>query len=323
MSAPAPDGEGRVVPQGQSPAKPKFQPPQGDDLVSSLIRGLSAVPYVDCFICFSSIKPDQAIWSCSPSLPIIVSSANPDGSAPAVQVQAQYCWTSFHIHCIRSWADKNVKEVAEAFRARGEPDKKGNWRCPGCQGKREIVPQGYRYGLLFLLEYPYLCDFRCFCGSTPEPKRRALSAPHSCGGYCSRPRESGCGHPCPLKCHPGPCPPCQVTTHLKCYCPRQKILTFTCGIDTKENLRSRAQGKGRNLSCGEVCGRQLNCGIHKCDKLCHDGDCGSCAIEEEGRCFCGKEAKAVLCGQGGRAECFVEGTEPWTGRYACGQICQR
>jgi len=108
--------------------------PGGDDLASSLIRNLSTPPYPDCPICFSAIRPEQAIWSCSPSIPIVTSSE--------AQVQ-QYCWTSFHVKCIRSWAEKSVKEVADALQARGETGKRGDWRCPGCQAKREAVPSGY------------------------------------------------------------------------------------------------------------------------------------------------------------------------------------
>jgi hypothetical protein len=48
--------------------------------------------------------------------------------------------------------------------------------------------------------------FRCFCGSTVDPKPARLATPHSCASPCSRPRL--CGHGCPLSCHPGPCPPC-------------------------------------------------------------------------------------------------------------------
>lgn len=110
--------------------------PGGDDLASSLIRNLSTPPYPDCPICFSAIRPEQAIWSCSPSIPIVTSSE--------AQVQ-QHCWTSFHVKCIRSWAEKSVKDVADALRARGEMDIKGDWRCPGCQAKREVVPSGYWY----------------------------------------------------------------------------------------------------------------------------------------------------------------------------------
>ena len=107
---------------------------EGDDLISILVRGLTSAPYHDCPICFSSIRPEQAIWSCSPSIPLIQNEQNKP---------SQYCWTSFHVKCIHSWANKSVKEVAEAWKARGEPDKKGDWRCPGCQAKRDIVPSGY------------------------------------------------------------------------------------------------------------------------------------------------------------------------------------
>jgi hypothetical protein len=62
---------------------------------------------------------------------------------------------------ILSWADKSVKEVAEAWRARGEPDKKGDWRCPGCQAKRDAVPSGYWYSYLFLKKSLLICISNC------------------------------------------------------------------------------------------------------------------------------------------------------------------
>lgn len=134
-----PDAEHPVKPldQGEKQkrkAKGKHWLPQGDDLTSTLAREMSTPPYPDCLICFSPIRPDHAIWSCSPSNPIVVSNE--------AQVR-EYCWTSFHIKCIRSWAEKKVKEVADAWRARGELDRKGDWRCPGCQAKREVLPSGY------------------------------------------------------------------------------------------------------------------------------------------------------------------------------------
>ncbi|KAF8814255.1 hypothetical protein BYT27DRAFT_6337901, partial [Phlegmacium glaucopus] len=249
----------------------------GDDLTSTLIRGLTSPPYHDCPICFSSIRPDQAIWSCSPSIPLIHNSQ---------QGPSQYCWTSFHVRCIRSWADKSVKDVAEAWRARGEPDKKGDWRCPGCQAKREVVPTGYW----------------CFCHSTSEPKPLRLATPHSCGSSCSRPRESGCGHPCPLQCHPGPCPPCQITTRPECYCPSKKVLAFRCGIDANA---------GRDLSCGNICKRTLGCKKHTCERVCHSGECNKCPVKDLARCRCGKEEKEMGCGEGKEEQCFVEGQPPW------------
>ncbi|KAF4616863.1 hypothetical protein D9613_008217 [Agrocybe pediades] len=86
--------------------------PQGDDLTSTLIRNLSTPPYPDCPICFSAIRPEQAIWSCSPSIRIVTSSE--------AQVQ-QYCWTSFHIKCIRSWAEKSAIGVVQDARQSEKP----------------------------------------------------------------------------------------------------------------------------------------------------------------------------------------------------------
>lgn len=108
-----------------------------DDLTSRLIKELSFPPYPDCPICFSSIYREQPIWSCSPSITTILPH---DAEGPP-----QYCWTTFHLKCIRSWASKSVKDVEDAWRARGEEGRIGDWRCPGCQAKRELVPKVYWY----------------------------------------------------------------------------------------------------------------------------------------------------------------------------------
>ncbi|KAF8872738.1 hypothetical protein BD779DRAFT_1613762 [Infundibulicybe gibba] len=272
--------------------RPKTQEPVPDDLTSTLIHALRTPPYPDCPICFSSIHPSQPVWSCSPSIPVIT--IGPD-------VAAQYCWTTFHMKCIRAWAGKSVREVQDAWRARGE-ERGGEWRCPGCQGKREEVPN----------------DYWCFCGAMPEPKPPRLATPHSCGNPCSRVRESGCGHACPLTCHPGPCPPCQVTTQLHCYCPRQKPLMIRCGVD---------QGQGRDLSCGEPCQRMLACGKHKCEKPCHKGSCDSCAVVDQAKCWCGKVEKEVGCGVGEEVVSITINPngqeERWSGRFSCDNICDR
>lgn len=118
-----------------------------DDLTSILIKSLSTHPYPDCPICFNAIHPAQPSWSCSPSMPAAGSMGDKDDEEGAGVVKgnenAQCCWTTFHLKCIKSWASKSVKDIEDAWRARGEP-RKGSWRCPGCQTKREEVPQGYR-----------------------------------------------------------------------------------------------------------------------------------------------------------------------------------
>ena len=126
-------------------AKYKNTAPKADDLTSRLIWELSTPPYQDCIICFSSITPMQPTWSCSPSNPTVAAVDDENyGSenAPRANMSSQCCWVTFHLKCIKPWASKNVKEIEEAWRARGE-ERQGDWRCPGCQSKRTGIPSSY------------------------------------------------------------------------------------------------------------------------------------------------------------------------------------
>ncbi|KAJ7293231.1 hypothetical protein C8J57DRAFT_1161770 [Mycena rebaudengoi] len=264
-----------------SQARPKFKVAPADltDLTSILTAALSRPPYPDCAICFSAIHPAQPTWSCSPSTPVL-------------EIQ-QYCWTTFHLKCIRSWAGKSFKEVADAWAARGEPHRGGEWRCPGCQARRTVVPSTYR----------------CFCGSTPAPSPARISTPHSCASPCTRVRAS-CAHPCPLLCHPGPCPPCRITTDVKCGCLKATVLALRCG-ETE-------------VSCGALCSRPLACDVHICALKCHTDACGPCAVREQARCWCGKEEHEVGCGEGEAISCSRDDApETWIGRFACAGNCDR
>ncbi|KAI0336848.1 hypothetical protein GY45DRAFT_25326 [Cubamyces sp. BRFM 1775] len=286
--------------------KYRISAPKKDDLTSRLIYDLSTPPYPDCLICFAPITPMQPTWSCSPSNPTLAATDDENGisgGAHRADSSAQCCWMTFHLKCIRSWAAKSVKDMVEAWRARGE-EKEGDWRCPGCQSKRRAVPSSYW----------------CFCGSTPDPKPPRLATPHSCANPCTRPRP--CGHSCSLNCHPGPCPPCQVTTQMPCYCGKE-TLSFRCahlGL-SKSGVPTTAE-----LSCGQTCGHPLICGNHVCREACHPGKCKPCPIRELARCYCGKEEREMGCGEGEEKECVVvdDGKEErWTGRYACEGTCNR
>lgn len=117
--APAPSGRTNT-------SRKRSKVPAGDDLTSILSFSLSTPPFPECMICFNPVRPEQPTWSCS----------------PRDEKEAQSCWNTFHLKCIQPWAEKSVKDMEEAWRARGE-EKKGEWRCPGCQSKREIVPRKY------------------------------------------------------------------------------------------------------------------------------------------------------------------------------------
>ncbi|KAI0340472.1 hypothetical protein BDW22DRAFT_428704 [Trametopsis cervina] len=286
--------------------------PAEDDLTSNLIHDLSTPPYPDCPICFSSIRPQEPTFSCSPTAPIVT----PTDEVNYGSQDAQCCWTTFHLKCIKAWASKSVRETQEAWKARGE-DRLGVWRCPGCQAQRNTVPSTYRCvsSVPMCPDFPPDIRCSCFCGSTTDPRPPRLATPHSCANQCSRTRT--CAHACPLHCHPGPCPPCHVTTQMPCFCGK-KTLAFRCG--------ALAQNRATALTCGQVCGRSLDCGNHTCQLACHDGPCTPCRVIVNASCYCGKERKELRCGDGEEqlASVLDEGNEMhWTGMFHCENSCDR
>lgn len=157
--------------------------------------------------------------------------------------------------------------------------------------------------------------YSCFCGSVAEPRPPRLATPHSCASQCTRTRT--CSHVCPLSCHPGPCPPCQVTTQKPCFCGK-KTLSFRCG-----NL---VQNRASALSCEQVCNKLLDCGNHRCEIACHDGPCVPCQVTTVSKCYCGKEEKELRCGEGEEKVSIVREDgreEKWTGRFQCENECNR
>lgn len=165
---------------------------------------------------------------------------------------------------------------------------------------------------------------RCFCGSTPDPKPPRLATPHSCGNSCSRPRP--CNHPCPISCHPGPCPPCQVTLHLPCHCEKRSLAFKCANLLSSKNFPKDGAARAE-LSCGQTCGKKLSCGNHTCQQTCHEGECQPCSIKAAARCYCGKTEQQLSCGSGRNQSCrlYARGSEvqEWVGQFECQQICNR
>lgn len=149
--------------------------PTADTLAGRLIKSLRTPPFADCPICFNSIHPAQPIWCCGPTidsntvseyriiclsfalgrLQVRTSDAS-EGDDSEDASDTQCCWTPFHLKCIRAWATKSLNDIREAYRARGEPDKQGEWRCPGCQRKRLHAPSNYVCVALMFYEYQML-----------------------------------------------------------------------------------------------------------------------------------------------------------------------
>ncbi|KAF7718175.1 Zinc finger NF-X1-type transcription factor [Penicillium ucsense] len=215
----------------------------------------------------------------------------------------ELCWTVFHLSCVKKWS---TNEGSAAARSRqnedGEmPPVAKAWRCPGCNLSHERFPSTYT----------------CWCEKETDPRPLPGLPPHSCGQTCSRPRK-GCPHPCDATCHAGPCAPCTAMGPTQdCFCGRNS--------STK---RCQDTDYDRGWSCGEICGDLLPCGEHTCPLPCHEGLCGACEVQIEGRCYCGKVQTEMLCSsKEDEMESQVirdDGSkEEWTGYFACPDTCER
>ncbi|CAG9531688.1 unnamed protein product [Cercopithifilaria johnstoni] len=192
------------------------------------------------------------------------------------------CYHMFHINRMNSYGCI-TQWAAKSFKA------DVGWRCPSCQNVTFELPKQYR----------------CFCTKKLNPPtQRFPDMPHSCNGICGKIRGGGCIHPCTDQCHPGPCSKCTLTITQKCNCGRQ-IISARCG-------------KQLEFKCSMVCGKTLNCGLHKCEVICHHGECNACEHVVTQKCFCGLEERVVPCtALNLKVTSFSCGT-PCIGMYACG-----
>lgn len=188
------------------------------------------------------------------------------------------CYALFHLYCIKKWS-KSTQE--------GD-SRHSSWICPGCQ-------------------YVYVSKPvpKCFCGKVADPVFNPYIIPHSCGEICGKKLAGeGCPHSCQLPCHPGHCPPCSANGPLRyCYCG-----------GTSYRLRCGERDPGK--SCGEVCGKTLNCGTHICSQVCHTGNCSPCDQKVKQKCYCGLVVEDRPCGTG-KADHFSGETR----YFSCNSVC--
>jgi len=139
-----------------------------------------------------------------------------------------------------------------------------------------------------------------------------------------------CGHECDRACHEGDCPPCLQRMDITCRCGRTTTgslchqgnicmpecmricrAQLNCGrhehgercCPSEKRAMERVAAKRKNKStataneeveaehiCIRVCGRELKCGSHRCQQMCHRGPCPSCpeAVFDEISCHCGQ-----------------------------------
>lgn len=220
--------------------------------------------------------------------------------------QCRTCWTNFHLTCIKKWATNEGSAAAQRQAQEGDFPPLRQWRCPGCNLPKDLMPSSYT----------------CWCEKEVDPRSISGLPPHSCGQTCSKHRllPKKCPHPCELLCHAGPCPPC---THMG---PAQSCF---CGKNSSSR-RCVETNYDTGWSCNEICGDLMPCGEHTCERPCHEGLCGACDVEIEGRCYCGKVERRMACCDRGdeklsiKAENSTDTSCParWQGIFACAKPCE-
>ncbi|XP_071551737.1 protein shuttle craft [Panulirus ornatus] len=102
-------------------------------------------------------------------------------------------------------------------------------------------------------------ELTCHCGaSVIYPPVPCGTKPPCCENPCQRPQN--CHHEATHPCHPDEsCPPCTVFVDKPCYGNHKVMLRTLCYLS--------------GVSCGALCGRPLPCGLHKCQRVCHEQPC--------------------------------------------------
>jgi len=125
----------------------------------------------------------------------------------------------------------------------------------------------------------------CFCGASVHyPPVRCGTVPPSCRQSCTRPRS--CPHPCPDFCHQGECPKCVEMVSRSCAGGHGETRLVPCFL--------------AQITCSKKCARELSCGLHLCQQICHIGACGKSS----------KSDSHVSCG----GSCLI--------RRTCGHPCR-
>ncbi|XP_043100969.1 transcriptional repressor NF-X1 [Puntigrus tetrazona] len=300
------------------PVKSMEPPKSKETQTGCLIEQLTEEKY-ECMVCCEVIRLMAPVWSC------------------------QSCFHVFHLNCIKKWARSPASQADDGTEG---------WRCPACQHVTLKAPNSYTCfcGKVTNPEFqrteiPHSCGDMCgkkrsggecnhpcnilchpgpcpqcpafitrscICGRMSKQVRCSQTGPLLCDAVCGA--LLNCSeHLCAQVCHSGPCQPCRIHVHQACFCG----VTFrevACGTD-----RERFDGSGY-FSCCKPCGKMLDCQSHRCQQLCHPGQCQSCPLSPKlvRSCSCGQTplSKLLELGYPERKTC----TDPIP---SCGKTCNK
>jgi ribosomal protein L37AE/L43A len=142
------------APREKKPQLPKSSAP---DIATRTHEDIDNGHY-ECAICTEDVKRhSRGVWSC------------------------RTCWTVFHLGCIKRWSTNEGSAAARQQAQDGELPPPRQWRCPGCNLPKDVLPK----------------NFHCWCEKELDPRALPGLPPFSCGQTCARPRvlPKSCPHP--------------------------------------------------------------------------------------------------------------------------------
>lgn len=254
----------------------------------------------DCLICLEKIPLKTKIWVC------------------------KQCAVITHLNCIQSWLKKlnmnsniNNSQTKDAFSCLHcnylYVNEEAEHTCFCGKEKNPQYSQfnapnscGKNCGKKLNKLCEHLCEnvchsgtcppcnktrsFKCYCEKTStefQCSQILTQNALSCGKICEKIIDCGT-HKCDLLCHDGKCKPCEILKDVSCYCGK-KSKTLPCS---------------KTFSCEDFCGKMLECGKHKCEKVCHIDDCSKCEtpVLPSERCHCGSKTVIEIIGHS-RIDC--------------------
>lgn len=171
----------------------------------------------------------------------------------------------------------------------------------------------------------------CFCGKQTSA-RKCIDTDYeqgwSCGEICGDPLPCG-DHTCSRPCHEGLCGGCEALIEAQCYCGKNSR-EILC-IEKRDEKESKTDVKSwiGIFDCQEECGREFNCGKHRCEQTCHAQTIGlsHCPRSPDvvKNCPCGKTPLDQIISEP-RSRCvdpIPNCFEPCSKQLHCGHQCEQ